>query len=117
MRLSATGKAIFLGGVNIYVDGVLMGATDENGILECDLIAGVHTVEFNNGTFNRTEVFDINAPLELNVPMVALDMDKNGYVNARDFALIRSVEDDSRRELYKNIFVNFINACEKDFVY
>ncbi len=106
-----------LGGVSIYVDGVLMGATDENGILECDLIAGVHSVEFNNGTFNRTEVFDINAPLELNVPMVALDMDKNGYVNARDFALIRSVEDDSRRELYKNIFVNFINACEKDFVY
>lgn len=106
-----------LSGVNIYVDGVLIGATDENGILECDLKSGIHTVEFNNGTFNRTEILDVNASLELNVPMVALDINKDGYVNARDYALIRSVEDTSRRELYKSIFVNFINACEKDFVY
>ncbi|MGN1202429.1 MAG: hypothetical protein ACI4RF_03980, partial [Eubacterium sp.] len=106
-----------LNGVYIYVDGVLIGATDENGILECDLKAGTHTVEFNNGTFNRTEILDVNTQLELNVPMVALDIDKDGYVNARDYALIRSVEETSRKELYKNIFVNFINACEKDFVY
>ena len=106
-----------LNGINIYVDGTLIGATDENGILECDLQSGIHTVEFNNGTFNRTEILDVNASLELNVPMVALDIDKNGYINVRDYALICSVEDTSRREFYKSIFMNFINTCEKDFVY
>lgn len=116
-NISDTQGTAALGGVDVYIDGVLIGTTDENGNLSCNLESGTYNAEFVNGTFNRTAVITVEAQCAFNIPMVALDVNRDGYVNARDYALILSLEDAAYVELYKKIFMNFINISEQDFVY
>lgn len=108
---------IALAGVSVYIDGALAGITDENGAVNCTLKKGTYTVLFDNGTFNRTAALTVDSECELNVPMVALDADKNGCVNMRDYSLIYMDSDNPNCELYKEIFMNFLNVSESDIVY
>lgn len=106
-----------LSGVDVYVDDVLVGTTNETGEVICELSAGEHTVYLDNGTFNRTVTITGGVGASVNVPMVALDTNKDGCVNARDYALMMTTEDSEHLALYKQIFMNFINIFETDFVY
>ncbi len=108
---------VSLKGVDVYVDGVLVGTTDETGMLKCSVEKGKHTVLFDNNTFNRTETINVTDDFEFSAAMMALDLNKDGYVNAKDFALIRSESDKQYSSLYNEIFRDFINVSEKTFVY
>ncbi len=115
--LDAVDGTASLAGVTVYIDGEEAGVTDENGVLNCTLKQGEHTVEFNNKTFNRTAVISVDGECEYNMPMIALDADKDGYVNMRDYSLIYRNTDDPNCELYKEIFMRFINLSEATVSY
>lgn len=115
--LDASSADVALAGVDIYIDGSFAGTTDENGALSCTLKEGTHNIEFNNGTFNRTAVLNVEAQCELNMPMIAVDADKNGCVNLRDYSLIIMNTEAQNHELYTEIFMNFINVSESNVVY
>lgn len=103
--------------VKVYVDDELVGATDSNGEVTHWLVEDEHNVLFDNGTFNRTQTVTMNDDGELNIPMVALDLNKDGYVNAKDYAMLRDVTDPQFSALYYEIFMNFYNISENTFTY
>ena len=51
------------------------------------------------------------------MPMIAIDLNKDGVVNAKDYAMISTVGDENLRTLYDKIFMNFINLRQNNFNY
>ena len=51
------------------------------------------------------------------MPMMALDLNKDGCVNAMDYAMIRRVKDTQLSILYNEIYMNFHNVSEDIFAY
>ena len=113
---STEGTAV-LQDVKIYVDDKLIGTTDINGEVTYWLVEGEHNVLFDNGTFNRTQTVAMTDDGELNFPMVALDLNKDGVVNAKDYVMLRDVTDPQLSALYNEIFMNFYNESEDTFTY
>ena len=106
-----------LGNVKVYIDDELVATTDTNGEAEYWLVEGEHNVVFDNGTFNRTQTIAMTDDGELNIPLVALDFNKDGYVNAKDYVMINAVSDSQLSTLYNEIFMNFYNVSEDTFTY
>ncbi len=106
-----------LGNVKIYIDDELVATTDTNGDAEYWLVEGEHNLVFDNGTFNRTQTIAMTDDGELNIPLVALDFNKDGYVNAKDYVMINAVSDSQLSTLYNEIFMNFYNVSEDTFTY
>ncbi len=106
-----------LGNVKVYIDDELVATTDTNGEAEYWLVEGEHNVVFDNGTFNRAQTIAMTDDGELNIPLVALDLNKDGYVNAKDYVMINAVSDSQLSKLYNEIFMNFYNVSEDTFIY
>ncbi len=106
-----------LGNVKVYIDDELVATTDTNGEAEYWLVEGEHNVVFDNGTFNRVQTIAMTDDGELNIPLVALDLNKDGYVNAKDYVMINTVSDSQLSTLYNEIFMNFYNVSEDTFIY
>ncbi len=106
-----------LGNVKVYIDDELVATTDTNGEAEYWLVEGEHNVVFDNGTFNRIQTIAMTDDGELNIPLVALDLNKDGYVNAKDYVMINTVSDSQLSTLYNEIFMNFYNVSEDTFIY
>ncbi len=106
-----------LGNVKLYIDDELVATTDTNGEAEYWLVEGEHNVVFDNGTFNRAQTIAMTDDGELNIPLVALDLNKDGYVNAKDYVMINTVSDSQLSTLYNEIFMNFYNVSEDTFIY
>ncbi len=106
-----------LGNVKLYIDDELVATTDTNGEAEYWLVEGEHNVVFDNGTFNRAQTIAMTDDGELNIPLVALDLNKDGYVNAKDYVMINAVSDSQLSTLYNEIFMNFYNVSEDTFIY
>ncbi len=106
-----------LGNVKLYIDDELVATTDTNGEAEYWLVEGEHNVVFDNGTFNRIQTIAMTDDGELNIPLVALDLNKDGYVNAKDYIMINTVSDSQLSTLYNEIFMNFYNVSEDTFIY
>lgn len=106
-----------LGGVGVYFDGSFAGTTDEKGELECILSQDEHTVFFDNTTFSRTLTVNPVDDSMINVSLVALDFNKDGCINAKDYAMLRLVTDEEYSNLYKEIFMNFFNVKDINFTY
>ena len=104
-------------GVKVYVDDVFVGTTDNEGKLSCLIKQGEHNVFFDNQTFNRMLTVDMTEDVEINIPMVALDFNKDGCINAKDYATIREISDSQLASLYYEIFMNFYNEFDSTFSY
>ena len=113
---SDTGS-VALGGVKVYVDDKFVGTTDDDGKVSCLLKQGEHSVLFDNETFNRTMKVDVTEDVEFNAPMVALDLNKDGCINAKDYVMIREIADSQLTTLYSEIFINFYNEFDSTFSY
>ena len=74
-----------LSGVKVYVNDELVGTTNDSGEAECILKEGEYNLLLDNGTFNRREIINVTDDKTLNMPMVAVDLNKDGFVNAKDF--------------------------------
>ncbi|MDD6665654.1 MAG: Ig-like domain-containing protein [Eubacterium coprostanoligenes] len=113
---SDTGS-VALGGVKVYVDDKFVGTTDDDGKVSCLLKQGEHSVLLDNETFNRTMKVDVTEDVEFNAPMVALDLNKDGCINAKDYVIIREIADSQLATLYSEIFINFYNEFDSTFSY
>lgn len=114
---NATEGTTALEGVKVYVDGELVGTTDKSGEVKCLLKEGEHNVLLDNGTFNRNQMITLSDDSEYNMPMIAIDLNKDGVVNAKDYVMISTVGDENLRTLYDKIFMNFINLRQNNFSY
>ena len=60
---------------------------------------------------------DVTEDVEFNAPMVALDLNKDGCINAKDYVMIREIADSQLTTLYSEIFINFYNEFDSTFSY
>lgn len=113
----ATTGTIAQTNVDVYVNGELAGTTDENGALA---IAGLtqgeeYNITFGgNGIVERTITKALSADEQINVPVIIFDVNNDGYINAKDYAIINK---DSSFNATKQYFENFINTNTSKFNY
>lgn len=103
--------------VGIYINNSLRATTDENGLATIKLAENsVNTVELKgDGITPRTvEVTANSANTKQNVALMAYDVNNDGYVNAKDFAVINKEE---KYASYAAYFKNFINVATGEFTY
>ncbi|MGN1124117.1 MAG: hypothetical protein ACI4RR_07210, partial [Eubacterium sp.] len=114
---TATTGSVLWSGAEIYADGIYRGVTDENGSLTLSLAANTsHTIVFKgSGITERTvTVPTVTAGDEMNVPLLVFDVNNDGYINAKDYAVINK---NSKYSPTKQYFANFINTKTAEFVY
>lgn len=101
----------------VTVDGV--DYTTENGTVTVPMFDGVtYTVSASvNGTFINKVNVTASADANVTVPVVAVDMNADGIVNAKDYAYIIKLRDNDKKNLYKTIFQNFVNVKDSTFIY
>lgn len=100
-------------GVDIYVNGAYKGTTDENGSLSVYLASNKsYEITYSgDGIVDRTVVTNGTS---ISTPLLVFDVNDDGYINAKDYALINK---DSRYSRAKQYFNNFINTNTSEFVY
>lgn len=103
--------------VDIYVNNSLWATTDENGLATIKFAENsVNSVTLKGaGITPRTVEITANSntPAQ-NIALMAYDVNNDGYVNAKDFAVINR---DEKYTSYKNYFNNFINVATGEFTY
>ena len=90
-----------------------------NGTVEIPLSQGTYyTVKVSvSGTFVNEFTFTAADHQEFTVPVVFLDMNGDGCVNAKDYILISRIKDSAEKEYYKSIYPNFVSEKSRDFSY
>lgn len=115
-KTATTGTASW-SGAEIYADGIYRGVTDDNGSLTLSLAKNTaHTVVIKGaGITERTvTVPTVTDGSEINVPLLVFDANNDGYINAKDYAIINK---NSKYSPTKQYFVNFINTKTSEFIY
>lgn len=103
--------------VGIYINNSLWATTDENGLATIKLAENsVNSVTLaGNGITPRTvEVTANSNSANQNIALMAYDVNNDGHVNAKDFAIINK---DEKYASYKQYFNNFINIATGEFTY
>ena len=70
-----------------------------------------------SGTFVNTVTFIADENESVTVPVVAVDINGDGFVNGRDYAQIRRFISSEKRAKYKDSFANFVGAESDSFSY
>lgn len=97
----------------LYVDGRLMGTTDENGNINARLILGTPSkvdIKYQNAVRTVTITADENTTSQ-ELALQIFDANNDGYVNAKDFAIINK---DAKYDSYKSYFQNYINQTAEE---
>lgn len=112
---SATGTIDF-GGFDVYVDGELMGTTDALGNASIQLPNNkTYAITIGgNGAIDRAVNQNVYGDMTINAPMFVYDVNNDGYVNAKDYAVMSK---DSKYAPAKPFFENFINYKTSEFSY
>ncbi|MCH5321026.1 MAG: CotH kinase family protein [Eubacterium sp.] len=112
----ATTGNIAFEGVNVYIDGDLKGTTDAQGefTIELDNNKSYEITLSKDGIVDRTITKKISGDGTLNIPVLVFDVNDDGYVNAKDYAMISK---DSKYDGIKQFFENFINFKTSEFTY
>ena len=74
-------------------------------------------ISANGSTFEKEIIFIAEDGLVLNEGIVALDLDGNGVINAKDYARIMRITADAQNKAYEEAFPNFINEKSESFMY
>lgn len=103
-------------GASVYVNGALKGETDSDGNITLVLAKGKdYTVTVKGSGIAERSVAITNAEDgEIDVPILVFDVNNDGYINAKDYAIINK---NSKYASYKQYFANFINTDVSAFVY
>lgn len=112
---STTGSVNF-GGVSVYVNGVLKGETNENGQFDLALVKNrPYTITLNgSGIVEKTITVTVTGDETINTPLLVFDVNNDGFINAKDYAIINK---DEKYSSCKQYFENFINTNTSEFVY
>lgn len=113
---NATEGTIAYEGAEVYVNNALAGTTGSDGKVTLDLAKGedYNVIIKGSGVTERTVTVNSANGSEVNVPVLVFDVNSDGYINAKDYAVInKSVKYAS----YKQYFAQFINTKTSEFVY
>ena len=69
------------------------------------------------GTFPREVTITAEPDMVLNFGVVALDLNSDGIINAKDYSRILKMPSNSTAKAYEDAFANFINAKQNSFEY
>lgn len=111
-----TAGTIAWSNVNVAVDGVDTCVTDVNGIASIMAEPGsTHEITLSgDGIITRTYTITVDGNVAINAPLLVFDVNGDGYVNAKDYAIISK---DSKYSGIKELFKNFINFETAGFLY
>ncbi len=104
-------------GANVYVNGTSAGVTDSNGQLTVTVPASSDvTVKIGGNRITERElvISKDNPASQLNAPVIIFDVNEDGFINAKDYAIINK---DSSYDNVKEYFANFINIKTSEFTY
>lgn len=93
--------------------------TTENGSVTVNVDEGESiTIVANSGlSFERTISFTADSDnAAVNIPIVALDLNNDGIINAKDYAMIIK-EKATERQIYSDVYQNFMNIRSSEFQY
>lgn len=113
---NALSGTIAFGGVGVYVDNELVAATDAAGNASI-VLPNNKTYEVvigGKGMVNRTITQPLYGDTVIDAPMLVFDVNEDGYVNAKDYAVLYK---DSRYDSAMPFFENFINCKTTEFSY
>lgn len=113
---AATGS-INVKNVDVYINNQLQATTDENGMATVMLAKGENAIVTlkREGIATKTVTIKAVDSSEVwNIAVMAYDVNNDGYVNAKDFAIISK---ESEYSAYKPYFNNFINVQTDTFKY
>lgn len=103
-------------GAQVYVNGTLRGTTDSNGAVTLEIAKGkayTITVKGSSVVERNVEIASA-ADGDINIPVLVFDVNNDGIINAKDYALINK---DNKYNSSKQFFKNFINTKTSEFVY
>ncbi|MGN1203148.1 MAG: hypothetical protein ACI4RF_07610, partial [Eubacterium sp.] len=111
-----TSSSVAFGGVDVYVNGELKGTTDTQGNLAIELENNaVYEITLSgNGIVDKTITKAVLGDEAINAPVLVFDVNNDGFINAKDYAIINK---DSNYDNAKPFFKNFINCNTSEFVY
>ncbi|MCM1285457.1 MAG: CotH kinase family protein [Acetobacter sp.] len=98
---------------DIYVDGRLAGTADENGNVSVRLVLGAPSkidIKYQNAVRTVNITADENTTSQ-ELALQIFDANNDGYVNAKDFAIIKN---DSKYDSYRSYFQNYINQTAEE---
>lgn len=112
----ATTGNIAFEGVDVYIDGVIKGTTNAKGEFTIELDNNkTHEITLSgDGIVDRTVTKQISGDGTLNIPVLVFDVNDDGYINAKDYAMISK---NSKYNGIKQFFENFINVNTSEFIY
>ena len=117
--LSAPGKTDLTSPVaaSISIEGEQI--THEQNSVVLSLTEGTtYTISVTaTGTFTREVSFVAAENQVLNLGVVALDLNADGIINAKDFTRILRITADHQEKAFEEAFENFINVREESFEY
>jgi hypothetical protein len=70
-----------------------------------------------NSTFANSVKIKASANTSVTIPVVCVDMNSDGVVNAKDYAYIIKMKDSEKVVLYKSIFEKLVNIKDSTFSY
>jgi hypothetical protein len=113
---SATTGTIGVAGVEVYVNGSLRTTSNANGVATVNLPKNTEAqIELRGAcAVPRTVTLTPTGDVTQNVPLLVLDRNADGYINAKDFAIIHK---DQSLSSYESFFANFINVKTSEFSY
>ncbi|MBE6720679.1 MAG: hypothetical protein E7571_08535 [Ruminococcaceae bacterium] len=90
-----------------------------NGVAALTVKNGeVCTVQVSvNGTFTHTVSFTASENAVIPVPVVAVDMNGDGYINGRDYAAINQINSSTVKAEYKAAFSSLVGCEDSSFTY
>ncbi|MDE6156181.1 MAG: CotH kinase family protein [Eubacterium sp.] len=112
---AATGNIAF-GGVNVYVDGELKGTTDAlgNAAIQLPNNKSYQITIGGDGIVDKVVNQSVYGDVVINTPIFMYDVNEDGYVNAKDYAVMSK---NSKYDSAKPFFENFINYKTSEFSY
>lgn len=101
-----------LSNVSIYVDGTLSGRTDEKGEFKMNFGNGTYEVHLTHpSSLDKSFTFTVNngnVTIDEPIAMIACDWEKDGYINAKDFAKLKHADTIYGYDLNGDTYINAV---------
>ena len=90
----------------------------QSSVVLCLTEGTTYTISVSaTGTFTREVTLTAQPDMVLNLGVVALDLNADGVINAKDYSKIIRISADAQEKAYEAAFSNFINVKQNSFEY
>ncbi|MBR2100876.1 MAG: hypothetical protein IJ927_06145, partial [Eubacterium sp.] len=90
----------------------------QSSVVLCLTEGTTYTISVSaTGTFTREVTLTAQPDMVINLGVVALDLNADGVINAKDYSKIIRISADAQEKAYEAAFSNFINVKQNSFTY